>query len=141
MGTESLCDGADVVVPFVVEEVVVVAVVVDDVELVEVDVVLDVDVASDAIANPQPRNGSFSVRGSEAGNWNRFGPGIDVVVVVSVVVPVDSAVVVVVGELVVVDAAVLFLESSRSEPTSRSTTSMTQRTMRKSQRRWVWEFG
>jgi hypothetical protein len=144
MGTEPLCDGVDVVVPLVGE--VLDVVVVDEFAVVVVDVgdVVDVDVAPDAIAKPQPRAGSFSVRGSETGDWDSVGAGIDVVVVVeSVVVPVvpdEPAVVVVVDELVVVGAAALFFKNSRSEPTSSSARSTTHRTIRKSQRCWGREF-
>jgi hypothetical protein len=133
MGTEvfGVDIDVDVEVPAFVDEVL--GADVDE----EAVVVVDVEAEADAITKPQPRAGSFRVRGFEMGNCAGGGEEGGVVVVVGVVgvleFPLD--VVRVVGPVVDVVLAA-FLELFKRAPTSTNASSTTARTIRSGQRRW-----
>ena len=135
MGTEvfGVDIDVDVEVPTFVDEVL--GADVDEEVVVDVDV--DVEAGADAITKPQPRAGSFRVRGFEMGNCAGGGEVGGVVVFVGGVVvlefPLD--VVRVVGPVVDVVLAA-FLELFKRAPTSTSASSTTARTIRSGQRRW-----
>ena len=139
MGTEVF--GVDIDVDVEVPEFVgeVLGADVDEEVVVDVDVDVDVEAEAeaDAITKPQPRAGSFRVRGFEMGNCAGGGEVGGVVVFVGGVVvlefPLD--VVRVVGPVVDVVLAA-FLELFKRAPTSTSASSTTARTIRSGQRRW-----
>jgi hypothetical protein len=126
--------------PLDVEDEVVVVVAVDVVVVTGGAVVVVVAPEPGVITNPQPRAGSFNVKGSEIGNCVDVGGAVVVVVVVvDVVRPVGVVVVVVstvdVEGVVVVDVEGVFFVTSRPTPVNARPSSTTRRTSRNGHRR------